>query len=87
MPGSTLVSRACGKLQELASEVQKAIEEYQAKGRHLDGAIMIMPRNHLEKDVEAMKLKTRERRPDFFDNARDLLLENSNQWFAFFHIS
>jgi hypothetical protein len=78
------VSKASSTLVDLAEQVQKTIEEHGNKGLQLVEEIRVVSRKNLEALVEAMKLKTREKRMEFFDPARELLLEPSNEWFAFF---
>ncbi len=80
------IGKASSTLVGLANDIQAAIEEVGKKGFRLAEEIRIVDRKHLEMDVESMKLKTKDRRSDFFDSARELLMENSNQWFAFFHV-
>jgi hypothetical protein len=80
------IGKASSTLMGLANDIQASIEELGKKGFHLAEEIRVVDRKHLEMDVESMKLKTKDRRSDFFDTARELLMENSNQWFAFFHL-
>jgi hypothetical protein len=80
------ISRASSTLVTLANEVQAALEEFGKKGMKLSEGIRVLDRKHLELDVESMKLKPKDKRSDFFESARELLFEPSNQWFAFFHI-
>jgi hypothetical protein len=82
----TAVGKASSTLAGLANEIQAAIDEWSRQGMKLAEEIRVVDRKHLEMDVESMKLKTKDRRSDFFDTARTLLLEKSNQWFAFFHM-
>ena len=81
-----VVSKASSTLVGLATEIQAVLEDYKKRGMRLSSAMNIVDRKHLEQDVESMKLKTKDRRSDFFDGARDLLLEKTNEWFAFFHV-
>ena len=80
------VSRANQTLVGLANDVQTSLEEFGKKGLKLAEGIKFVDRKHLEMDLESMKLKTKEKRSDFFDSARELLMEKSNEWFAFFHL-
>ncbi len=80
------VGKGSPTLVGLANEIQAAIEELGKQGIKLAEEIRVLDRKHLEMDVESMKLKTKDRRSDFFDAARGLLLEKSNEWFAFFHM-
>jgi hypothetical protein len=79
-----VVGKASSTLVGLANEIQSAIEEWNKQGMRLAEEIRVLDRKRLERDIEAMKLKTKDRRSDFFDSARGLLLEKTNQWFAFF---
>jgi hypothetical protein len=78
------VSKASSTLVGLAEQVQRTIEEHGKKGLQLVEEIRVISRENLEALVESMKLKTREKRTEFFDASRELLLEPSNEWFAFF---
>jgi hypothetical protein len=80
------IGKASSSLAGLANEIQSAIEELSKQGMKLAEEIRVVDRKHLELDVESMKLKTKDRRSDFFDSARGLLMEKSNEWFAFFHM-
>lgn len=80
------IGKASSSLAGLANEIQSAIEELGKQGMKLAEEIRVVDRKHLELDVESMKLKTKDRRSDFFDSARGLLMEKSNEWFAFFHM-
>jgi hypothetical protein len=80
------VAKASATLAGLANDIQAAIEDSAKKGFRLAEEIRVVDRTHLERDVESMKLKTKDRRSDFFETARELLMEGSNQWFAFFHV-
>jgi hypothetical protein len=80
------VGRASSTLVGLANEIQGALEELGRQGMKLAEEIRVVDRKHLELDIESMKLKTKDRRSDFFDSARGLMLEKSNEWFAFFHM-
>jgi hypothetical protein len=81
------IGRASASLVGLANDIQAALEEFGRKGFRLNEEIRVVDRKHLEMDVENMKLKTKDRRSDFFDTSRELLMEKTNEWFAFFHIS
>jgi hypothetical protein len=81
-----VVGKASSSLVGLANEIQSAIQEWSKQGMKLSEEIRVVDRKHLEMDIESMKLKTKDRRSDFFDAARGLLLEKSNEWFAFFHM-
>ena len=80
------VSKASSTLAGLAEMIQMALEEYKKKGLQLSEGIRVTDRKNLQVEIESMKLRLREKRTDFFDTARDLLLEASNEWFAFFHL-
>jgi hypothetical protein len=86
MNAGMTIGKASASLAGLACEIQGAIDEWGKQGMKLAEEIKVVDRKHLEMDVESMKLKSKDRRSDFFDTARTLLLEKSNEWFAFFHM-
>lgn len=86
MTHGVIVSKASSTLVGLAQLMETVLEEYRNKGLQLSEAIRIIDRKNLQVEMESMKLRSREKRTDFFDSARELLLEASNEWFAFFHL-
>ena len=86
MTHGVVVSKASSTLPGLAQLMETVLEEYGKKGLQLSEAIRIIDRKNLQLEMESMKLRLREKRTDFFDSARELLLEASNEWFAFFHL-
>jgi|SRR5579875_2894911 len=86
MAGGIAVSKASSTLLGLANEIQATLEDSAKKGLQLEGGINVIQRKHLERDFESMKLKTKDKRSDFFEAARVLLSEKSYEWFAFFHV-
>ena len=68
-------------LSALAQEVERSLDEAEGRGLYLDGPITIRDRKHLERELEAEEKKGM---PG--PSIKKLLSNDSDQWFAFFHV-
>jgi hypothetical protein len=83
----TFAHKAAPNLEQLGTDISEAIQSYQKKGLHLDDWIGVVDRKHLKSIVSDMKKMPKEKRSPFYGSYAALLKNETNEWFATFHVS
>jgi hypothetical protein len=84
--GGAYVSKGASTLVELARVIEETLDGYRERGLYLDQRITMIDRQHLEWEVEAQEKEPKEKQSMFLNNYKELLKNDTYDWFAFFHV-